>query len=184
MLVNRCNCVRKRSSYYSNHKKKMATAVGPKRRLGQRSSDTESPPRCFKSDSRKQGTYVQIKEWSLQWCIWISSETTNDKVMVVQRSLHKARCFTRIIMTRRTRLMRREDHWWDQHRNGWSCTKLHGSYMVQVPTCRREQASKLRQDDRSSKGAEARLSAGNSWSSTVDPICFTQNFVWFYKIVW
>ena len=40
-LVNRCNWVnvRKRSSYYSNHEKKMATAVGPKRPLGQRSSN-------------------------------------------------------------------------------------------------------------------------------------------------
>ena len=47
--------------------------------------------------------------------------------------------------------------------------KLHGA-----SSCRREQASALRHDDRSSKGAEARLSAGNSWSSTTQQISFAR----------
>ena len=87
-------------------------------------------------------------------------------VMVVQRSLHKARRFTRMIMTRRTK---GEDHLWDQHHKWLELHevtwKLHGASL-----CRREQASKLRHDDRSSKGAEARLNAGNSLSSCTPQI--------------
>ena len=95
-------------------------------------------------------------------------------VMVVQRSLHKARRFTRMIMTRRTRRTKGEDHLWDQHRRWLELHevtwKLHGA-----SSCRREQASKLRHDDdRSSKGAEARLNAGNSLSSSTLQISFAR----------
>ena len=59
-LVNHCNWVWKRSSYYSNHKKKLATAVSRSISLAKEVEMVfkQSPLRCFKSDSRKHGMYV------------------------------------------------------------------------------------------------------------------------------
>ena len=85
----------------------------------------QSPLRCFKSDSHIQGIYVKMKEWSFQRCFWICSATKVDKVKVVQRGLHKAQRFTRMIMLRRTRRVRiRRSQVGSTSKTGWSCTNL------------------------------------------------------------
>ena len=126
-LVNRCNCVNvwKRSSYYSNHKKKIATAVGPKRPLGQRSSNNHhsvvSSPilatRHLRLDKRmifpmmllnKQCNEKWKKLWSfkevctkrgasLEWS-YDSRDSTNDKrrSLVGSQTAGVARSYTEV----------------------------------------------------------------------------------------
>ena len=137
-LVNRCNCFRKRSSYYSNHKKKMATAVGPKRRLGQRSSNNHHSvvsslilaTRHLRLDKRMIFPMMLLNKQCNE--IWKSYGCS--KKFAQSAALH-----SNDHMTQGTRRTTREDHWWDRkrlelHEVTW---KLHGA-----SSCRREQASK------------------------------------------
>ena len=106
-LVNRSIWIWKWFSYYSSQKKKMATAIGRKRRRGQRGGvdglQTITTPlfqvrfsqtRHLRSDER------------MIFPTMLSNTQCNkkiDKVMIVQRGLHKAQRFTGMIMPRRTR---------------------------------------------------------------------------------
>ena len=111
------------------------------------------------------------KKRSFQRCFWIRSATKNDKVMVVQRGLHNLKRSTSLEWSWL-------DGWEEEVTGGINIANgLDLHEVTGASSCRREQASKSRHDDGSSKGgpsAEAGLSAGNSWSSTTLQISFAR----------
>ena len=86
-----------RTSYYSNHKKKngdrhrLKASGWPERVSGWSSTTT---PLFQVRFSKTRHLSLDKKNRSFQRCFWICSATKNDKVMVVQRSLHEAHHFT------------------------------------------------------------------------------------------
>ena len=136
----------------------MATAVGRKRRRGQRewSARLQTTTTPLLRVQFSQTRHLRLDKRMIFPTMFLHTQC-NEKWQGYgcSKGLRKARRFTRMIMTRHR--TKREGHWWDQHRKrrGWSCTKLHGA-----SSCSWEQASKSRHHGRWSKGelsAEARL---------------------------
>ena len=151
--------------------RKMATAIGRKRRRGQREWSA-----CLQTTTTSllQVQFSQTRHLRLDKIMifptMILHTQCNEKWQSYgcSKGLHKARRFTRMIMTRHQ--TKREVHWWDQHR------KLAGvarSYMVRVHAVE----NKLRNRVTTTGKAKASWVRRQGWRRKLVIICHTTDIV-------
>ena len=110
--------------------RKMATAVGRKRRRGQRewSARLQAATTRLLQVQFSQTMHLCLDKRMIFPTMFLHTQC-NEKWQSYgcPKGLHKAQRFTRMIMTRHR--TKREGHWWDQHRKRAGVAR---SYMVRV----------------------------------------------------